>query len=110
MSIRYIDANDLLWRITISTQDTINDMDCVYIDGIKPNNQHFNLEEHDKQIRAEAIEEVMKRAESIQLEQIENLNKSTRRNGKMWARYMSTYLGHIQVACKRMLELKEKNK
>ena len=60
--------------------------------------------EHDKQIRAEVIEEVMKKAETIQLEQIENLNKSTRRNGKMWARYMSTYLGHIKVACKRMLE------
>lgn len=57
--------------------------------------------------RTDAIEEIMKKAETIQLEQIENLNKSTRRNGKMWARYMGTYLGHIQVACKRMLELKE---
>lgn len=73
-------------------------------------NEAFNkwLEEHDKQIKAEVIDEVMKRAEAIQLEQIENLNKSTRRNGKMWAKYMSTYLGHIQVACKRMLEQKGK--
>ena len=68
------------------------------------------LEDKFKQIRAEVIDEVMRRAETIQLEQIENLNQTPRKNAKMWARYMSTYLGHIQVACKRMLELKEQNK
>lgn len=57
-----------------------------------------------EQGRAEVLDEVMKKAEEMQLEQIENLDKSIRRNGKMWAGYMITYLGHIQAACKRMLE------
>lgn len=57
-----------------------------------------------EQCRTEVLDEVMKKAEEMQLEQIENLDKSIRRNGKMWAGYMITYLGHIQAACKRMLE------
>lgn len=58
MSIRYIDSNDLINDVPCYLQNIINNMDCVYIDGIKPNNQHFNLAEHDKQIRADAIYEI----------------------------------------------------
>lgn len=61
MSIRYIDANELINKVTINTQNTINRMDCVFIDGIKPNNQHFNLEEHDKQIRKEESKKRLRR-------------------------------------------------
>lgn len=58
MSIRYINSNDLINDVPDYLQNIINNMDCVYIDGIKPNNQHFNLVEHDKQIRADAIDEI----------------------------------------------------
>ena len=51
-----------------------------------------------------AIEAVMKSAKEIQEEQIKNLEQSTMRSGKQWAIYLNTYLGHIQVACKRLLE------
>ena len=50
-----------------------------------------------------AIEDVMEKAREIQEEQIKNLAHSPRRNGKSWSIYMNTYLGHIQVACKRLL-------
>lgn len=58
----------------------------------------------------EAIDDVMERAKEIQEEQIKNLEHSTMRSGKQWAIYMNTYLGHIQVACKRLIkeQLKEK--
>lgn len=57
-----------------------------------------------------AIDDVMKKAKEIQEEQIKNLEQSPMRSGKRWAIYMGTYLGHIQVACKRLIEeqLKEK--
>lgn len=62
MSIRYINSNDLIDDVPNYLQNIINNMDCVYIDGIKPNNQHFNLTEHDVQIRtderAKTIEEI----------------------------------------------------
>lgn len=56
-----------------------------------------------------AIDDVMAKAKEIQEEQIKNLENSTMRNGKRWAIYMNTYLGHIQVACKRLIaeQLKE---
>ena len=59
MSYRYVNANDVVDIVDMETQNKINEMDCVYIDGIKPNNQHFNLAEHDKQIRDEVIEQCM---------------------------------------------------
>lgn len=65
------------------------------------------LREHDKQIRAEVIEEIFNKADKMMNEQINNLNQSPTRNGKMWARYMNTYLGHIKVACGRLKESKE---
>ena len=52
MSIRYINSNDLINDVPDYLQNIINNMDCVYIDGIKPNNQHFNLAEHDKQMKS----------------------------------------------------------
>ena len=58
---------------------------------------------HDEEIRNKVINDVMKKANEIQKEQIKNLKKSPMRNGKRWAIYMNTYLGHIQVACKRLL-------
>lgn len=51
-----------------------------------------------------AIDDVMKKAREIQEEQIKNLEQSPMRNGKRWAIYMGTYLGHMQVACKRLIE------
>lgn len=67
---------------------------------------HETLEQHDEKIRADAIMEVYKKAEEKIKEQIEYLNTSPQRNGKMWARYMATYLGNIKTACE---QLKEKN-
>ena len=57
-----------------------------------------------------AIDDVMKKAKEIQEEQIKNLEQSPMRSGKRWAIYMGTYLGHMQVACKRLIaeQLKEK--
>ena len=51
-----------------------------------------------------AIDDVMKKAREIQEEQIKNLEQSPMRNGKRWATYMGTYLGHMQVVCKRLIE------
>ena len=60
-----------------------------------------------EKIKADAIEEIFEKANEIQKQQIENLNQSNRKNGKMWARYMVTYLGHIQNACTRLLKEKQ---
>jgi hypothetical protein len=60
MSYRYISANDVVDIVDIETQNKINEMDCVYIDGIKPHNQHFNLADHDKQIRDDVIEDIIR--------------------------------------------------
>ena len=57
-----------------------------------------------------AIDDVMERAKEIQEEQIKNLEHSTMRSGKQWAMYMNTYLGHIQVACKRLIKEQMKAK
>lgn len=51
-----------------------------------------------------ALEDVYTKAKEMQLEQINNLEQLSKRNGKMWARYMVTYLGHIENACKRLLK------
>lgn len=56
-----------------------------------------------------ALEDVYTKAKEMQLEQIKNLEQSSKRNGKMWARYMITYLGHIENACKRLFEVGGKN-
>lgn len=58
--------------------------------------------------RNKAIDNVMKKAKELQEDQIKNLEKSTMRNGKRWAVYMTTYLGHIQVVCKRLIAEKLK--
>lgn len=63
--------------------------------------------EYETQIRAEAIDEIFEKANEIQKQQIENLTQSSKRNGKMWAIYMVTYLGHIQTACTRLLKEKQ---
>ena len=67
-----------------------------------------DMEQHDKVIYEQgynkAIEDVMEKAREIQEEQIKNLGYSTRRHGIQWATYMGTYLGHMQVACKRLIE------
>lgn len=57
MSYRYVNANDVVNIVDIETQNKINEMDCVYIDGIKPQNQHFNLADHDKQIENNAYQQ-----------------------------------------------------
>jgi hypothetical protein len=62
------------------------------------------LREYESKIYNKAIGEVMKKAKEIQEEQIRNLEQSPIRNGKRWAAYMNTYLGHIQVACKRLIK------
>ena len=51
-----------------------------------------------------AIDDVMNKAKEIQEEQIKNLEQHPKRSGKQWAIYMNTHLGHIQVACKRIIE------
>lgn len=56
-----------------------------------------------KEIRNKTIDYVMVKAKEIQEEQIKNLENSVIRNGKQWAIYMNTHLGHIQVACKRLI-------
>lgn len=56
--------------------------------------------------RKETIDEIFDKADEMQKEQIELLSKSGRRNGKTYAKYMATYLGHIKASCER---LKEKN-
>ena len=58
-----------------------------------------------------AIDDVMNKAKEIQEEQIKNLEQHPRRSGKQWAIYMNTHLGHIQIACKRIIEeqLKERD-
>lgn len=50
-----------------------------------------------------AIDDVMKKAKEMQEKQIKNLEQSPRNSGKWWAQCMTTYLGHIQVACKRLI-------
>ncbi len=55
-----------------------------------------------KAIRADAIDEIYQLADERMKEQIKYLEQNTRRNGKMWAMYMNTYLGHIKVACKQL--------
>ena len=59
MSIRYIDANELIGKVDMNTQDIINSMPCVYVDGILPNNQHFNLAEHDSKLRKSVYDDVL---------------------------------------------------
>lgn len=56
-----------------------------------------------------AIDDVMAKAKEIQEEQIKNLEQHPKRHGKQWAIYINTHLGHIQVACKRLIaeQLKE---
>lgn len=56
-----------------------------------------------------AIDDVMAKAREIQEEQIKNLEQYPKRYGKQWAVYMNTHLGHIQVACRRLIaeQLKE---
>lgn len=56
-----------------------------------------------KQSYNKAIDDVMKKAKEIQEEQIKNLEQSPKRSGKQWAVYMNTHLGHIQIACKRLI-------
>lgn len=56
----------------------------------------------------QAVDDVMKKAKEIQEEQIKNLEQSPMRNGKRWAAYMNTYLGHIQVACEGLITEKLK--
>lgn len=56
-----------------------------------------------KQSYNKAIDDVMKKAKEIQEEQIKNLEQSPRNSGKRWAVYMNTHLGHIQIACKRLI-------
>lgn len=51
-----------------------------------------------------AIDDVMNKAKEIQEEQIKNLEQHPRRSGKQWVIYMNTHLGHIQIACKRIIE------
>ena len=50
-----------------------------------------------------AIKDVMAKAREIQKQQIKNLEQYPKRYGKQWAIYMNTHLGHIQVACKRLI-------
>ena len=57
-----------------------------------------------KQSYNKAVDDVMKKAKEIQEEQIKNLEQSSMRSGKQWAMYMNTYLGHIQVACTRLIK------
>ena len=57
-----------------------------------------------KAIRDSAIDEIYELADERMEEQIKYLEQNTRRNGKMWAKYMNTYLGHIKVACKQLKE------
>ena len=61
------------------------------------------MEEYAQAIRAKTIDDVMKKAEELQKDQIKNLENSSMRNGKRWGVYMNTYLGHIQTACKRLI-------
>ena len=62
------------------------------------------IKEHDEEIYNKAIDDVMNKAKEIQEEQIKNLEQHPRRSGKQWAIYMNTHLGHIQIACKRIIE------
>lgn len=57
-----------------------------------------------KQSYNQAIDDVMNKAKEIQEKQIKNLEQSPRNSGKRWGQYMATHLGHIQNACKMLLE------
>lgn len=59
MSVRYVNANALAGLVDIHTQNIIHSMPCVYVDGIKAHNQHFNLSEHDEAIRADERRKVI---------------------------------------------------
>ena len=68
------------------------------------NGNIIDLAKWEKNIREKAIDDVMNKAKEIQEEQIKNLEQHPRRSGKQWAIYMNTHLGHIQIACKRIIE------
>ena len=98
MSIRYIDSNELINDVPIDLQNIINNMDCVYVDGIEPHNQHFNLTEHDDEIRADERAKVIEEVNAlIQTRLIDNLaldnatkygNKSAKQQANSYATVM----------------------
>lgn len=59
-----------------------------------------------QQGRADAIEEIYKKADEKIKEQIEYLNRIPQRNGKMWAIYMANYLEQIKTVCEQLKEQK----
>ena len=74
-----------------------------YKSAIECYNEEYTMRKSNKQYN-KAIDDVMNRAKEIQEEQIKNLEQHTRRSGKQWAIYMNTHLGHIQIACKRIIK------
>lgn len=74
-----------------------------YIHKVSQETDDLTFRDGFKQGYNKAIDDVMAKAKEIQEEQIENLEHSPIRNGKQWAIYMNTYLGHIQVACKKLI-------
>lgn len=78
------------------------DIDCLQCNGRSMCSSYANFKY--EQGYKQAIDDVMEKTREIQEEQIKNLEQSPMRNGKRWAIYMNTYLGHIQVACKRLIE------
>ena len=73
-----------------------------YKSAIECYNEEYTMRKSNKQYN-KAIDDVMNKAKEIQEEQIKNLEQHPRR-GKQWAIYMNTHLGHIQIACKRIIE------
>ena len=56
------------------------------------------------EIRANTIKEIMSKAKELQLEQIKELNGSIYRSRSKYAHYIYQHLGHIQNACKELLD------
>ena len=88
----YLDKVDAVHNYV---EELINQLDSAYGDGYADGYK-------------QAVDDVMKKAKEIQEEQIKNLEQSPMRNGKRWAAYMNTYLGHIQVACEGLITEKLK--
>lgn len=78
MSYRLIDSNELVDKVDFETQDIVNNMDCVYVDGIELSNQHFNLEEHDVKVRADCIDDLFDDLERLK-QQKESCNLCEKR-------------------------------
>lgn len=62
------------------------------------------IDEHDRKVREKMIEEIYNLADDLQKSQIHYLEGNPTRHGKMWSIYMNTYLGHMKVACQRLLK------